>query len=403
MDIKAQLEERNVARSPIVYRPQADGSARPRYPEVDAQSSLQSSLAILPCQHLFDLLPSWQHRRHSEGAFIRCRDGAWLFAWSCFEAKAADRAPSSLWAMKSLGSTQQWSEPYCLLDRLDDGVENLMCVNFLPLRDGSWGLFYFRRPDATDGRIWLRRSWDEGKSWSDPEEVIPQRGIYVTNNDRVYRTKSGRIFIPAAYCPQEVENQASALTEAHFYYSDDEGSSWHLGEAMRLPFVAGRSGLQEPGVIEWPDGRLYAWARTDLGAQYEAWSEDQGEHWSVAKPSRFTGPCSPLSMKYLHDGHIYAVWNPIPEYLSRPRAGIWTAGRTPLVISRYDAKKEQWLDLGAVAAAQDAGYCYIAMESDEEGILLAFCSGRESLGDPNCLCRSSAIRIRWEDLAEAAE
>lgn len=57
------------------------------------------------------------------------------------------------------------------------------------------------------------------------------------------------------------------------------------------------SGLQEPGVVELKNGVLWAWARTDLGRQYEMFSMDGGEHWSDSQPSWFTGPCSPLSVK----------------------------------------------------------------------------------------------------------
>ena len=137
-----------------------------------------------------------------------------------------------------------------------------------------------------------------------------------------------------------------------------------------------------------------------MGYQYEMWSTDGGATWSEAGPGPFTSPNSPLSMKADISGNSYAVWNPIPNYNGRASSeftDFWNGGRTPLVISRFNAKptlrKPKWIE-----CEPDAGYCYTAMHADEEGLLLAYCAGQRSLGDTKCLQRLRIVRIKQEDL-----
>ena len=72
--------------------------------------------------------------------------------------------------------------------------------------------------------------------------------------------------------------------------SDDSGRTWR--EARDWWALPGRSrtGLQEPGVVELPDGSLYAWCRTDTGRQWEMRSRDQGDDLVPTPSIPFHGP-----------------------------------------------------------------------------------------------------------------
>ena len=110
---------------------------------------------------------------------------------------------------------------------------------------------------------------------------------------------------------------------------------------------------------------LWAWARTDLGRQYETFSLDGGETWTPAAPSAFTGPMSPLSIKRLPDGSLLAVYNPIPLYNGRPEIvnGVWTGGRTPLCLARMRNRTQSAPHPIAIEDDPASGYCYVSIFS----------------------------------------
>ena len=185
---------------------------------------------------------------------------------------------------------------------------------------------------------------------------------------------------------------------AMFFYSDDDGRTWACSRSRcSLPWANTASGLQEPGLVELAPGILWAWARTDLFVQYEMFSMDNGETWTASQPSRFSSPCSPLSMKRDGNGTLYAVWNPIPEYTGREKkTGIFTGGRTPLVLAVSTDNGQTFTEEAAFETEEDHGYCYCAIHFLEDGMLLAYNGGGPE--DGSCLSRIKIRRILWSEL-----
>jgi hypothetical protein len=274
---------------------------------------------------------------------------------------------------------------------------NVMSVSLQRLGNGDLGLFYLLRFSWHEMRMWLQRSTDDGRSWGAPVNCMPAGGYYVVNNDRIVRLKSGRLVIPAARHPARADRNEAAAVDwraiATFFLSDDDGRTWRESAGyVTLPVVHTRSGLQEPGVVELPDGRLWAWARTDLGRQYEMFSADGGENWTLAAPARFTSPNSPLSMKLIPGTHrLLAVWNPAPGY--ETRALVAPGGdRTPLVLATGTAPAGKWSAARVIDGPDEptAGYCYTAIHFTQEAVLLAYCAG----GAADNKSRLAKIRIR---------
>ena len=170
-----------------------------------------------------------------------------------------------------------------------------------------------------DGRLWLRRTSDLGKTWSEPVPCTTGKGYYVTNNDRVVRLASGRLIVPAAYHrvikPRGGAARWDSRSTTYFFYSDDDGASWDESNPCTLNVPWSHTGLQEPGCIEVEPGLLYGWARTDMGYQYEMWSTDEGETWSEARPGPFTSPNGPLRKRDIEE-HLCNLES-IPNYNGR--------------------------------------------------------------------------------------
>ena len=348
---------------------------------------------------VLELPPRPGNPRNSEGAFADLRDGRILFVYSHFLGESgSDHAKARLATRVSADGGETWSADTFIAIPREEEAMNVMSVSLLRLGNGDLGLFYLLRFSWHELRMWLRRSSDEGTTWSEPVNCMPAGGYYVVNNDRVVRLASGRIVIPAARHPARADrNEASAVdwrAIATFFLSDDDGRTWRESAGyVTLPVVHTRSGLQEPGVVELPDGRLWAWARTDLSRQYEMFSSDGGETWTLASPSRFTSPNSPLSIKRLPQSERFlAVWNPAPAFETRalkPPGG----DRTPLVIAVGGGAGGKWTTARIIDGIEDptGGYCYTAIHFTKDAVLLAYCAG--GAADKSRLARTRMRKI----------
>ena len=348
---------------------------------------------------IHELPPVKGNPRNSEGAFLRLKTGQLLFAYSRFKGESwSDFAGCDIAAIRFDGKA--WSEPEILFSAESLGTKNVMSVSFSRLENGDVGLFFIIRDSGeglADIRLHLLRSRDEGKTWEKPVCCVPEPGYNVTNNDRVVRLKSGRLLVPSALHQNNPQNKTFSPTgSVRFTCSDNDGKTWHnLGGFYRPESRFDQHGYQEPGIIELNDGRLYCWIRTDLGRQYEMLSSDGGETWTSPKPSIFTAPLSPLSMKQLPDWRLFAVYNPIPNYNTRTCTKVcW--GRTPLVGALVNQDITEIEQTFIIEDAPEAGYCYCAILPETDRMFLAYCCGGAK--DEGCLQRLRITEIRYNEL-----
>ncbi|NLC68305.1 MAG: exo-alpha-sialidase [Clostridiaceae bacterium] len=358
---------------------------------------------------VLELPPRENNPRNSEGAFIILRDNSVMFVYSRFTGdKSHDDASANLAVRYSFDKGETWTDEEIIFTRDEYNAKNIMSVSLMRMNNGDIGLYYGIRKDTNDARKYLRRSGDEGKTWSQPIPCIPPVGYYVVNNDRVVKLSDGRIIVPSAF---HRNGYSTGRTDPYvrfdnrgvviFFISDDDGNTWREGNCKCvMPFNNhSNSGLQEPGLIELKNGVLWAWARTDMCFQYEMFSFDRGETWTTAQPSRFTSPCSPLSMKRIPwNGDLVAVWNPVPNYNGRKQRSdkAWHGGRTPLVIAVSKDDGKTWSEYKVVENDPDSGYCYTAIHFLVDSLLLAYCAGGPE--DGSCLARLRVRKIMSEEL-----
>lgn len=356
---------------------------------------------------VLDILPEKGNLRNSEGAFITLKDGRIMFIYSKFRADGFyDVASADLEAIFTSDEGEIWTDSRTIVSRTDHKALNIMSVTLMRMMNGDIGLYYLVRAGNNDLRPHLRRSSDEGGTWSAAELCIPPTGYYVVNNDRVVRLSDNRLIIPAAFHRNgtaSAENpgiQWDSRGEVIFFISDDDGKTWREGDCKSmLPFNAHSvAGLQEPGVIELKNGVLWAFTRTDMGFQYEMFSFNRGETWTAPQPSRFTSPCSPMSMKRIPDtGNLLAVWNPIPYYngIVQFSKSVDNAGRTPYVLAVSKDDGNTWEEMKIIENEPLHGYCYCAIHFTRDSVLLGYCAGGPE--DKSIL---SKLRIRKIRLSE---
>ena len=167
--------------------------------------------------------------------------------------------------------------------------------------DGQWLAV------TKDGK--LTGDWKEG----DRKNLLTLGGIL---RNPLFIDKGRRIVLPG--------HSMRRGTEVHL--SDDGGLTWRKSKSVvsAPPHKPGgeHAGARwynaalEASIVELKDGRLWMLTRTSQDRYYESFSNDRGETWSKAEPSRFFGTLTMPTVGKLRDGRLLALWtntHPMPE------------------------------------------------------------------------------------------
>lgn len=276
-----------------------------------------------------------------------------------------------------------------------------MCLSFLRMNNDDIGAFYIiKNPDGTD-KIVLTRSSDEGKSWSEPMnclDCIETPDYYVINNDRVFRTKNGRIILPLARHTVHSGTDEFMPGDICFVFSDDDGRTWVKTETELLnPFKNNPDGYEEPGLYELEDGRIWCYIRTNIGFQYECFSADNGITWTTPEPNLFfSSPCSPMHVRDCGNVAV-AIFNPVPEHILREENDLW--GRTPYVLAVSTDKGKTFSREKLFYLEDDLtnGYCYPALFCGEDYFLIAYYHSNNS---GCCLNSTKIIKVKYSEIEQ---
>ena len=362
--------------------------------KADAMSFLRALLMSLLAAGLssaaentvvLNIEPARENPRNSEGSFVTLKSGRILFYYTQFYGGAADESPARIMAIQSDDGGRTWSrEPKVVVE--NKAGANVMSVSLLRLRGGRIALFYLLKNSWIDCRPVARFSSDEAETWSEPVLMIEAPGYFVLNNDRVIQLKDGRLAAAVGFhrsraadpkSPRSFDSRAIAM----WYLSDDEGRAWReAGTWWALPARTG-SGLQEPGVVELADGRIFSWMRTDQGAQFGCYSTDGGRSWPLPEATLLRSPTSPASIKRLPgSSDLLAVFND-----HSGGAGSLKNKRTPLVTAISSDGGRTWTHRHSIEDDPGGWYCYTAIHFTDDAVLLAYCAGDTKVGGLNRL------------------
>lgn len=332
-----------------------------------------------------ELKPGLENPRNSEGDFILLKDGRILFIYTHFTSGSGDHASAHLAGRYSDDKGKTWSKTDEIILPNEGGM-NIMSVSLLRLQNGNIALFYLKKNSETDCIPYMRISYDEAKTWGKPNMCIDAEGYHVVNNDRIIQLKNGRLMLPTSLHGR-INSRLDSRGIIYCYYSDDNGINW--ARSSKVP-NNGNVVLQEPGIIELKDGKVFLFCRTDAGRQYITFSNDMGQTWSPVEASNIKSPLSPASIERIPStGDLLLVWNNNFIPLGDGKK------RTPfnLAISRDEGIS--WNNIKTIENDSTGWYCYTAIEFTEKHILLGHCAGDRLNGNGLETTHITRLSLDW--------
>ncbi|WP_128546096.1 sialidase family protein [Larkinella soli] len=162
--------------------------------------------------------------------------------------------------------------------------------------NGPLLLFYKVGPSPSTWWGMLITSTDGGKTWSKPTK-LPD-GILGPIKNKPVLLASGKLL-----CPASTEHDGWRL---HMESTTDGGKTWK----KTAPLNDGKefSAIQA-SILFHPNNRLQLLCRSKNGKVLEAWSDDEGEHWTALKATELPNPNSGTDAVTLKDGRQLLVYN----------------------------------------------------------------------------------------------
>ncbi len=360
--------------------------------------------------------------RNGEGTFIRLKDGGILFAFTEYYGECGeDHGIARFSACYSYDEGETWSEKKVLIEK-DEGAQNIMSNTLVRLGNGDLGIIYLRKEINEQKGCYcmpvIRRSSDEGKTWSDYVYCSDRMGYYCPFNGSALMLRDGRIMIPVTYNHEQLDVFGLGVDEgeggfAVILCSEDDGKTWYTMPHRFTAFGGAYGDLSEPAMYEHENGDLWLWFRTYFGNQYQSVSKDGGKTWTDLVPNFFfISPDSPMQVK--KTGKLTsAVFNPVPYYHGNTSVEDWRSPRrTPLALAishndgrEFSDNKRNACNGGMLNAISkdfyliendlNDSYCYPAIFEGDDYMLVGY---YHSNGTTHCLNCAKVTKIMYNEL-----
>ena len=249
---------------------------------------------------------------------------------ACCYAGAREGSPDSMVIGSRFDRTKkEWSLPEIWVNVAERAPANPRV--FIGPDQSVWLLVgvNYGRWCSGDTYLFSKRSYDEGRTWTDLELIVETKGLLGRNKP----LNNGGVWL----IPVEWEEEWSAA----FLRSTDAGKTWQItGDLGR----DAKAHLIQPTVVSVGGENLLAYMRSQEGYIYQSRSVDLGNTWTVPEPTTLPNNNSGIDMVRMRSGFLALAYNPVglsgnmpaldERWPSRMPVGfeLW-GGRTPLVVS----------------------------------------------------------------------
>lgn len=167
-------------------------------------------------------------------------------------------------------------------------------------------------------------SIDDGKTWGEPEVVLPEEGTFARQPVQVL--SNGRWIYGLWLCSDSVNGLAG--DPSAFAISDDGGANW------RYVSIPNSSGRVHPSLVELESGHLVAFMRSrEADWIYRSESYDFGDTWSEPVPTPLPNNNSGIAAVKLASGRVALACNHNSAPTTYGKTGAWPALRNPVSIA----------------------------------------------------------------------
>jgi alpha-L-rhamnosidase len=247
----------------------------------------------------------------------------------------------------SIYSNGKWSAPKMIADGWINGKTRYACYNpvLYQVPGGELILFYKIGPNVKGWTGWMKRSLNNGLTWSEPES-IPAGYLGPIKNKPV-------LIDGLLVCPSSTEN---AGWRVHFEFTKDNGRTWSKTDVLNDGKTI--SGIQ-PSILTHGNLKLQAICRSMDGVLNETWSEDNGRTWSMLQPTDIPNNNSGIDAATLKNGMHLLVYNHV-----KSKKGEW-GPRSPINLAVSDNGRDWYSSLVLYdEAGAEFSYPYIIQTSD---------------------------------------
>jgi len=262
----------------------------------------------------------------------------------------AEKNPDvGIWVCRNEG--KDWTAPFEAANGVQPDGKRFPCWNpvLYMCKNGPLLLFYKVGPSPSGWWGMVIKSYDNGKTWSNPER-LPDGFIGPVKNKPVI-LKTGILL-----CPSSTEDKG---WNVQMERTADTGKTW-----TKTIIKSGEKKFSaiQPTVLFYPGNKLQILCRSREGCITESWSEDNGKTWSLLAATSLPNPNSGIDATTLKDGTQLLVYNPTTT------SGDGRGGpRTPLCVA-ISSDGKNWKDV--VTLEKEPGeFSYPAVIQPSDGLV----------------------------------
>jgi alpha-L-rhamnosidase len=193
----------------------------------------------------------------------------------------------------------KWSAPVEVANGAETEDPRVNCLNpvLFQVPNGPLLLFY------KTGNWWayVKRSTDEGATWSKPERLY--NGLFGPVKNKPVLLADGSILSPTSV---EIPSPKGRCWRVHFERTTNGGKSWEfigpVNDGHEIQAI-------QPSILFHPNNRLQALGRTQQGRLFEIWSEDGGLSWGKMSLTDLPNNNSGTDAVTLRDGRQMLIYN----------------------------------------------------------------------------------------------